>query len=319
MRLNRAVHVTCQDEGKKAVVVIIDPDVEVDTLVIDALIEPLLHLLKNAVVHGIERPERRRLLGKPEEGRITVGLASGDGMMRISVEDDGRGISIAPLIDKAIHRGIVDLATSEELTDEDAFQLIFERGLTTAKNVTLNAGRGVGMSIVRESIENRGGHIEVASEPQQGTKFTLTFPVVSGSPGIDQPPDAAAAKPLILIVDDSNSIRLVTSRIVETLGCKAITAENGKEALELLLERSARPDLILSDVEMPVMDGWQFVEKVKTTETLRNIPVVMVTSLSDDSCKRRARDLGADDYHVKPLELKDFERVLRTFIATSVA
>jgi len=317
MRLERAVNVTCQDEGKKAVVVITDPDVEVDTLVIDALIEPLLHLLKNAVVHGIESPERRRLLGKSEEGRITIGLETRNGEMTIRLDDDGRGISTATLIDKAIAAGLIDCAIKDDLTDDEAFQLIFERGLTTAGNVTLNAGRGVGMSIVRESIEARGGTIEIASIPQQGTRFTITFPVTSGEE--TSTPAIGGTSPLILIVDDSNSIRLVTSRIVETLGCRAITAENGKDALELLLKASIKPDLILSDVEMPVMDGWRFLEEVKGADSLRQTPVVMVTSLSDEACRRRALDLGAEDYLVKPLELNDFERVLRSFVLSPVS
>ena len=318
MRLNRAVNVTCQEEGKKAVVVINDPDVEVDTLIIDALIEPLLHLLKNAVVHGIESPERRRLLGKPEEGRISVGLETKDGKMTISIEDDGRGISSAALVDKAIKTGLLDPSRRDDLTEDEAFQMIFERGLTTAENITLNAGRGVGMSIAKESIEGSGGTIEVVSEPQQGTKFTITFPVASGKESPASTTDGTAP-PLILIVDDSNSIRLVTSRMVEALGCRAITAENGEDALELLLARSLRPDLILSDVEMPVMDGWQFLEAVKAAETLRGIPVVMVTSLAAEACRLRAIDLGADDYVVKPLELNDVGRLVRTFVSSFVA
>jgi CheY-like chemotaxis protein len=311
MRLNRAVTVTCQDEDKMAKVFLTDPDAEVDTLVIDALIEPLLHLLKNAVVHGIERPESRRLLGKPEEGCIRVGLESTSDGIRIVVEDDGRGISTSSLIDKAIAVGLIEGSARHGLSDEEAFQLIFERGLTTSENITLNAGRGVGMCIVKESIEGRGGMIYVASEPQQGTRFTITLPhlaVAESTSGLSKPDNT----PLILIVDDSNSIRLVTSRMVETLNCRSVTAEDGAQALELLRSGSVKPDLILSDVEMPVMNGWQFLEELKSDASLGNIPVVMVTSLSDDASQQRAAELGADDYVVKPLELQGFERVLRT-------
>ncbi len=312
MRLNRAVQVTCQDEGKAADIVILTPDVEIDTLVIDAMIEPMLHLLKNAVVHGIEQAETRRLLGKPEKGTIAIGVASDGRTVTLSVEDDGRGISTTRLLAKGVETGLIEPLDAERLADHEIFQLIFERGLTTTSTVNMNAGRGVGMSIVKESVESRGGRIDVASAPQQGTKFTLSFPIVLAAQ------DALAVeedRPLVLIVDDSNSIRRMSSKIVESAGFRAITAINGADALELIRDRSLVPDLILSDVEMPTMDGWQFLDHVKTDEKLAAIPVVMVTSLTSDDSRARAAKLGASDYFVKPFTAEHLRSVMSALSA----
>ena len=317
MRFNRAVHVTCQEEYKKAFVVVENPDVEIDTRIIDVLIEPLLHILKNAVVHGIEPPETRRLLGKSEKGRICIVIDSDNDEVCLSVEDDGRGISASKLIEKAVVNGIFSTDAAATADEGSIHNLIFHRGLSTADSLNLNAGRGIGMSIVKESIENRGGNVTVESAPQKGTKITIRLPLTLPDPSdllpepeaIETVP-AADALPLILIVDDSQSIRRMTAKIVEDAGFRSITAINGAEALELLLSGAWEPDLILSDVEMPTMDGWEFLEYVKTDDNFGHIPVVMITSLDSDEYREKAFGLGASDYLVKPFRVAEIDRVL---------
>lgn len=316
-RLSRAVNVTCQDEGKRAVVEIVNGDVEIDTQIIDALIEPLLHLLKNAVVHGIELPETRRLIGKPEKGNISIRLEADMDSIIMSVTDDGGGISVPKLKERAIANKIIDEEAGAAMTDHDAMQLIFDRGLTTAEKIDLNAGRGVGMSIVKESVESRGGTVLIESESQRGTSFTILMPLAStrheqtvtsslrtAEQTADSPP------PVVLVVDDSASIRRQTSSLIESAGLRAITANNGAEALELLLSGDWEPDLILSDVEMPQIDGWDFLEYVKSDKNFGHIPVVMVTSLNAEAHRLRAINLGAADYLIKPLDQKNLARVL---------
>lgn len=318
MRLNRAVHVTCQEENKKAIVVIENADLEIDTQVIDALIEPLLHLLKNAVVHGIESPETRRLLGKPEKGTICIAVNADEKEVYLSVEDDGRGISGAKLVEKALANGVIDLEKASAMDENSIYDLIFQRGLTTADSLNLNAGRGIGMSIVKESVESRGGRVIVESEQQKGTKFTVRMPVALPNPDVQYPEPVLSdpidspveATPLVLIVDDSQSIRRMTAKIVEDAGCRAITAVDGADALELLLSNAWEPDLILSDVEMPNMDGWDFLEYIKTDTNFGHIPVVLVTSLDSDECRQKGLDLGAAAYLVKPFRLVELDRVL---------
>lgn len=319
-RLGRNVNVTCTDEGKKAVLEIENGEVEIDTQVIDALIEPMLHLLKNAVVHGIESPDTRRLIGKPERGRIVVRIEADEEAVVLSVTDDGGGISPTKLREKAVSSGIITEHQAESMNDRDAMQLIFDRGLTTADKLDMNAGRGVGMSIVKEAIESRGGSVIVKSEPQRGTTFTVIMPLGTPASGennaVSEPADTAAElPPLVLIVDDSPSIRRQSTKLVEQAGLRVITANNGADALELLLNGDWEPDLILSDVEMPQIDGWGFLEYVKTDDNFGHFPVVMVTSLDADHHRQKAMELGASDYLIKPLKETDLARVINAIIS----
>ena len=312
-RLTRAVHVTCQEEDKRADLVLAGGDVEVDTQIIDALIEPLLHLLKNAVVHGIEPAETRRLLGKPEKACITVDVAADDSEVAVIVTDDGGGISTEGLVRKAIETGVISVENAQSITEKDAVELIYHRGLTTAASLSMNAGRGIGMSIVRQGVEDHGGTLTVESEPQKGSAFTIKLPVSIGTDLNDAHRSAAKkTTPLVLVVEDSSSIRHQTVKFIENAGLRAITAVDGAEALELLLN-GVEPDLVLSDVEMPNMNGWELLEYVKTDDNFGHVPVVMVTSLDSDNYRSLAKKLGASDYVVKPFGAKELERILEEF------
>lgn len=302
-RLVRNINSTCSDEGKKAVLDLRDPDVEIDTLTIDALIEPMLHLIKNAVVHGIEKPETRRLIGKSETGTITVTVGYENNMVVVGIADDGGGLSTGRILEQALGTGLIDATDAEKMSEVEINQLIFSRGLTTAEKLDMNAGRGVGMSIVKESIESRGGTIRVETVPQKGTKFTLTMPArFEAAPCVDNKDETRTAEdsPMVLIVDDSAAIRHQTAKFAAAAGCRAITANDGAEALEILLSGAHEPDLILSDVEMPNMNGWELLEYIKTDDDLGHIPVVMITSLDDAEYRRKAAKLGAAEYIVKP-------------------
>ena len=319
-RLSRAVHVTCQEENKRASVEISDPDIEIDTQIIDALIEPLLHLLKNAVVHGIEPPDTRRLIGKPEKGLITIGVSTDKNNVILSVDDDGRGISAMKLKERAIATGLITAESASRMADFETWELIFDRGLTTADKLNLNAGRGIGMNIVRESVESRGGSVSLSTEPQIGTTFTIRMPLVFRKPESGRETDAPSKevrKPLVLVVDDSASIRRHHVKLVENAGCQAITANDGADALVLLLSGKWEPDLIMSDVEMPNMDGWEFLEYVKTDNNLGHIPVAMITSLDAEVHVMRAVELGASDYRIKPVKAEVIESILKNIGSTA--
>ena len=322
-RLKRAVNVTCQDENKKAVLEIENGDIEIDTLVIDALIEPLLHLLKNAVVHGIEPCETRRLIGKPETGTIRLVIKADSRSVDLSVIDDGCGISVSRLKDKAVAKGLIDEEAAAALDDRQAMQLVFDRGLTTADKLDLNAGRGVGMSIVKESVENRRGSVDIESTPQRGTTFTLRMPLEDPEPestvvAAEAPQSvenkAAELSPLVFVVDDSASVRHQTIALVEKTGARVISAGDGAEALEMLLSSVCEPDLILSDIEMPQIDGWEFLAYLKTDEHFGHIPVAMVSSLDSLEQRERAMNLGASAYVVKPLTGSRFEELLKELV-----
>lgn len=308
-RLGRAVHVTCQEENKKARLVLENPDCEIDTQVIDALIEPLLHLLKNAVVHGIEPVETRRLIGKAEVGSIKASISKDDRSIILTIEDDGRGISAAGLIAKAVNSGSITPERAMSMTDDDACELIFCQGLTTAEKLDLNAGRGLGMNIVRESVENCGGSIAVDSAQNIGTCFRIRMPLTIGQPR-PEPSGRSTEIPVsslskgtlsVLVVDDSPSVRRHNCKLVEKLGHRVIIAENGLEALKLLQSQGTLPDLILSDVEMPTMDGLAFLNCVRSDPRVADVPVIMVTSFTSEEARSFAIDAGAADYLPKPL------------------
>jgi CheY-like chemotaxis protein len=322
-RLARTVHVTCLDTGKKAIVQIENGDAEIDTQIIDALIEPLLHLLKNAVVHGIESPETRRLIGKPEKGRIVVRIEADREALVLSVSDDGRGIAVNDVKEKAIQNGVLAKDTADSISERELMKLVFNRGLTTAETLDLNAGRGVGMSIVKEAVEARGGRVLIDSTPQKGTTFTILMPLFDPHPlTVTSTPTNRSAdvpSPLILIVDDSATIRRQLQTVVENAGYRSITAENGADALELLLNGTVEPDIILSDVEMPQIDGWTFLEYIKTDDNLGRIPVVMITSLKASEHRDLAINLGASDLVEKPFSESDIVRVVEEYAGVAAA
>ena len=306
-RFARAVANTAQEEGKRAVLEIQTPDVEIDTLIVDALVEPLIHLLKNAIVHGIEVPEMRRLVGKHEFGLISIRVDADSDAIIITVSDDGAGISTSKLKQKAVSKGLLTGDAADSMSEREAQRLLFDKGLTTADKVDLNAGRGIGMGIVKESIESRGGSVHVESTPQMGTTFTLILPVNVIAPPEPNPPPSrvnapvASGSPLVMVVDDSASIRRHNQRIIENAGMRCITAEHGADALEILLNGSILPDLIISDVEMPHIDGWQLLEYIRTDDHLSELPVILVTSLNSPKHRAKAEELGATNYIVKPL------------------
>lgn len=443
-RLHRAVRLTADEEHKLTEVHIENQDQELDTLVLDGLIEPLMHLLRNAVVHGIEPPETRRLLGKPEAGNIRIRLLNEETHIVLKVSDDGRGIAASSLKEKAFLTGLISRERADEMSYEEVIDLIFLPGLTTAERLSLSAGRGVGMSIVRESVEARGGTISIESLPQKGTTFTIRMPLplavtnvlhirsgrysyavpvklvrhvgdvdrsklketadgefvelitgnypvrylhrytgtapaersgdqltlllvetadatyaliveevvkteeviikdlgkpLDGTPGVlgagvmangetvpilDLPillrsknrPVVPALSPQtdklsVLIVDDSPSVRHLTSKIIENAGWKAITAKDGLEALDLLRSDGLRPAVILTDVEMPRMDGYEFVNAVTNDELLKHLPLVFITSRSGEKHRLKAAELGVKNYLTKPVDERELVQLIK--------
>jgi chemosensory pili system protein ChpA (sensor histidine kinase/response regulator) len=432
-RLQRAVRVTCEEEQKKAEIVIENQDVELDTDVLDSLVEPLMHLIRNAVVHGIEPPDMRRLLGKPETGRITVRIANQETHIELKVSDDGRGIAGTTLKERAIEAGLLAESDADHLDSSGLISLISLPGLTTAEKLTMSAGRGVGMGIVKESVEARKGTLSVETSLQQGTAFTIRVPLAfafaqvllvrSGSdlaaillktvtrildlspsdlsddgsgpavtigsirfpvryladhfstkrspanestdallietgstrfalivdeilrneeiaikplgrpldriasllgaavlgngqivPVLDvsqlektQPhmhfdsklPEVNETPPFVLVVDDSPSVRHITSKTITAAGWTVVTAKDGVEALEILA-KPEKPAVILTDVEMPRLDGYELISAVKQDPGLRHIPVVFITSRVSEKHRERAAELGISEYVTKP-------------------
>ncbi|NPC85743.1 chemotaxis protein CheA, partial [Pyxidicoccus fallax] len=171
----RTVRDLSRSQGKVALLELAGEDVEMDTAVLEALREPLLHLLRNALDHGIESPEERKAAGKEPCGRIRLRAFHDSGNVVVEMSDDGRGIQRERVRERAKERGLV--AAPERLRDEEVDQLIFEPGFSTAKSVTELSGRGVGMDVVRRDIEALRGTVALRSQEGRGTTVTLRLPL----------------------------------------------------------------------------------------------------------------------------------------------
>jgi two-component system chemotaxis sensor kinase CheA len=176
-RLARAVRQVARERGKEVRLVVTGADTEVDKLIVEELIDPLLHIIRNAVDHGIEVEAVRREHGKPRGGTIALNAYQKGNHVVIEIEDDGAGLDLEKIRARGVERGIIALDHAAEMSDEDLRQLIFLPGFSTAAEVTELSGRGVGMDVVRTNIGRLGGVIDVHSQLGTGTKFTLTLPI----------------------------------------------------------------------------------------------------------------------------------------------
>ena len=138
----------------------------------ELIADPLVHLIRNAIDHGIEYPEERKNLGKNEVGEIIVEARYDGGEVLIMIKDDGLGLDRGKLIAKGIERGIVK-GDGEKMTDQEVFEMVFDAGFSTAKKVTDISGRGVGMDVVKKNIEKIKGHVEIRSKSGHGTAFVI--------------------------------------------------------------------------------------------------------------------------------------------------
>jgi len=173
-RLTRLVRQSAQETGKRVDLVVEGGTGELDRQVLERMLPPFEHMLRNAVVHGIESPEERRARGKPEAGRIVVSLQRDGADVVIVVEDDGTGVDIEAVRDKARKTGL--LPPDQELSEEETLQLILEPGFSTADRLTQQAGRGVGMDVVATEVKKLGGGLFIESDPGRGTRFTIRLP-----------------------------------------------------------------------------------------------------------------------------------------------
>jgi two-component system, chemotaxis family, sensor kinase CheA len=427
-----------RDEVKQINFVAVSTCENADRRVLEALKDPLMHALRNAISHGIELPQEREAKGKPAEGLVSLRI-EGDGQrLKILIEDDGRGVDRARVIELAVQRKIISEAEAERCSPRDLGRILFSAGFSTASSITNLAGRGMGLSVVYEAVRRLQGEVEMEPRPGGGTSLRLAVPVSistytlllvscggqpfaipfysierlhrirpgdvgaeEGRPVItfggqrvplfalqhllnlpslppaqgvkaipvvilrsqsertavtvdsflgqmeavihdlgvaapnhgkitggvlmengsialvlnpaglldisnraEQPPISSKVESAptrrafsILVVDDSITTRTLEKSILETHGYQVRTAVDGLEALAQL--RAARADLVISDVEMPRMDGFELLEAMKKDRELDKIPVIVVTSLERREDRERGLSLGADAYIVK--------------------
>jgi len=174
-RFPRLVRDLSRDLGKKVSLVIEGEDTELDKSVVEDLLDPIMHCVRNAIDHGIEKAEDRLSIGKPEEGTVLLKASNEGNMIVIEISDDGHGIDVESVKNKAISRGIIH--PGKNLTDVEAYQLIFEPGFSTASQITNVSGRGVGLDVVRTHIEKLNGTVQIESRPNAGSRFIIRLPL----------------------------------------------------------------------------------------------------------------------------------------------
>jgi len=176
-RFARQVRETARTAGKQTALEVTGDAVEVDSAIIDQIADPLLHLVQNAIVHGLETPDERLARGKPARGNLRIVAAHKGGSLHVEVADDGRGIDVAAVRAAAERAGVAAADVLARLDDRAALDLIFLPGVSTAGAVSTVAGRGVGMDVVRTNVGRLGGEIDVETAPGEGTRFTLKLPL----------------------------------------------------------------------------------------------------------------------------------------------
>jgi chemosensory pili system protein ChpA (sensor histidine kinase/response regulator) len=442
-RLHRAVRVTARERGKNAVFILEGEEVEFDKTMLGEMADPLLHLLRNAVDHGIESPALRQELGKDPQGQIRLRAFREGTQIVIQASDDGAGLDPQRLRSTAVQRGFVSEAEAAQLTNEQLYMLIFSPGFSTAQEVSEVSGRGVGMDIVQSTVSRLKGRVVLDSTPGQGSTCTIRLPLtlaiarvllveahnqtfaipladvtqivrleseaierlgetpvirVDGQVlpvfrlgeqlGLQQPtastgdhlpivitqvgdkqvalvvdqllggrevvvktlgshlrrvegvigstlmgdgsivlilnptelvgemqrritprqaqrpsPAVRASEALeILIVDDSFSVRRVVANLIKSVGWRTVLAKDGVEALDIIQRAARLPDLILLDVEMPQMDGYELTSTLRAHPSYCHVPIVMLTSRSGEKHRQKAFEVGATDYMVKPYQ-----------------
>ena len=456
-RLRRIVRQVSQELGKQVDFKVENAEGEMDRTVLDRMVAPLEHMLRNAVDHGIEMPDARKAAGKKAKGTISLTIGREGGDVVLSLRDDGNGVNLEAVRNKAIERNL--MKPGSDLTDHEIMQFIFSPGFSTAKQVTQISGRGVGMDVVNSEIKQLGGNITLDSDYGKGSEFEVRLPftvsvnralmvkigddlyavplntiegIVRVSPyeleefyredtnmpyvyagkeyrmeymgtmlksnhkpklegqvlplpvllvrGAEHPialqvdslmgsrevvvkslgaqfstvdgvsgatilgdgsvviildlaaliraeqativdsivaeqeeAEASSDKPVaavkevvddrplkVMVIDDSVTVRKVTSRVLQRQGYDVSTAKDGVDAIAKL--QDDKPDIMLLDIEMPRMDGFEVASFVRHNDKLAEVPIIMITSRTGDKHRERAMSIGVNRYMGKPFQ-----------------
>jgi chemosensory pili system protein ChpA (sensor histidine kinase/response regulator) len=445
-RLRRIVRQISAELGKDVIIEFDHTEGELDRNMMERMVAPLEHMLRNAVDHGIESAERRAQLGKPTTGRITLSLSREGSNVVLLLTDDGAGMRVDRIREKAIQQELMN--PDAQLSDQEILQFVFQAGFSTAESITQISGRGVGMDVVSSEIKQLGGSVDISSVEDQGAQFHIRLPftvsvnralmismgddryaiplnsiegiarvapdqlagyysdsdsrfhyagtdyqlqymgsllnqevkpkteghqlpvpvllvrnadhsvaiqvdslngsqeivvktlgaqfnTVQGLSGATimgdgnvvvildtnamirqqyvsatahQLPDPEERKvhaivdrnPLVMVVDDSVTVRKVTTRFLEREGFDVITAKDGINAIEVL--RDKLPDIMLLDIEMPRMDGFEVARRVRATSTTKHLPIIMITSRTGEKHRETGLAAGANEYMGKPFQ-----------------
>jgi two-component system, chemotaxis family, sensor kinase CheA len=276
MRFPRLIRDLCSKLGKEVKLELVGSETELDRTVVDALGDPLVHLVRNAIDHGVELPEAREAAGKPRQGTIEIAARHAGGSVVIEVRDNGQGIDLTAIARKAVSLGMIDEDAAASIDMRDAVELLFTSGFTTAETTSDISGRGVGMDAVRETIRQLGGEVVIESTPGQGTlaqiRLPLTLAIVSA-----------------LQVDVSGApFAIPLDRIERTLRLSEQTVRSV----------AGRQMLVLDDGVLPLLDG----AEVFRRDTVRAHEFVVIIRTQDRRLALALDDLvGQRELVTRPL------------------
>ena len=225
-----------RESGKEVELILEGSEIELDKAMLDTLSEPLIHLLKNAVDHGIEPAETRQKRKKKKSGMVKLAVKRAENHILIDVEDDGSGIDTARMKEVAVRKGFVSPEESESLQDRDTLNLLFEPGVTSVEEVTDVSGRGVGLDVVKNSLKRSGGTVEVATQKGKGTRFTLTLPLTT------------AVLQTLMVGVGKHIFAIPTDTVVETLEIKPGDIKEIRNQQVLVLRQEVIPFVRLNEV-----------------------------------------------------------------------
>jgi len=265
--VSRIVRDLSKEYDKEAEVELRGSETEIDRRILEQLKNPIIHLIRNCLDHGIESRRERQKKKKPEKGKLRITVSSETGKtIKIELRDDGRGIKRAKLVESAIKSGVLTNADAEKMNDTQINRLIFSSGVTTSPFITDISGRGLGMAIVAEKIESLGGEIDVQSQPDQGTVFTITLPqtlsvfrgvLVKASENLFLMPTPAIERAILIkpeeisTVESKNTIKLGEERVglvslAHILGIPKRHSTNKRTSLQGLVFRHAQKSIVLT-------------------------------------------------------------------------
>lgn len=273
-------------------------DLSVDKRIVELMKDPLMHLIRNCMDHGIETPDERIVKGKPKTGTLSIAAKLTPKNIIFEVRDDGRGFNLARIKQKVLENKIYSEAELEKINEHEIRNLIFSPGFSTKEEISEISGRGIGLSVVRDAILKMNGRITTESEEGQYSLFRIEIPLQ-----LDQPFTCLKEnlkpeiKKTILYVDDSVTAQNLVKRILENAGYQVVLARDGEEGLQKLNFHNV--DAIISDVEMPHMDGMILLSQMQLNNKWQKIPFIFLSNLSGKQLKDKCLAAGASAFLLK--------------------
>jgi len=263
--------------GKRVEVTLVGAELELDRSILDRLYDPLVHLVRNAVDHGLESPEARKQAGKSESGALRIEATREKDAIRIAVSDDGAGMNLVALRERSVAAGLVHATLAEDLPPEELVELAFHPGLSTAASVSDISGRGVGMDAVRSTLESLGGAVWLETRPGAGTTAMLRVPI------------AAAVQRVLLVVLGGETVAIPISKVERIVELEPGAIEGSAGECFALIDEE--PVLVL---DLAQRLGWP-------TATNAAAPLVIADLRGERVALRVDKLAGQQDIYVKPL------------------